>query len=61
MTTLYRRTFCAIWTRSTLMTGANFIPCLTVSLWTAPSCEMMRGTITAFDTFFSPVSFVAHT
>ena len=47
MTTLYRSTLCAIRTHSTAMSGAKFFHRLTESLWIAPSCEMIRGTITA--------------
>ena len=61
ITTLYRRAFWAIRTQSILVSGAKLFHRLTVSLWTAPSWEMMRGTITALDAFFSLVSCVAHT
>ena len=40
--------------------GAKSFHRLTESLWTAPSWEMTRGTITALATFFSRVSRVAH-
>ena len=50
---------CAIRTQSTLMSGAKFFHRLTESLWTAPSWETMRGTITTFETLFSRVSRVA--
>ena len=60
MTTLSRSTPCAIRTQSTLMSCAKSFRLFTVSLWTAPSWDRMRGTITAITTFFSLVSCVAH-
>ena len=59
ITKLSRRMLWAIRTQSTWMSGAMSFHCLTVSLWTAPSCETMRGTMTAIATFFSLVSFKA--
>ena len=42
------------------MSWAKSFHRLIVSLWTAPSWEMMRGTITAIATFVSLVSLVVH-
>ena len=41
---------------SPLDVGCEVFHLLMVSLWTAPSWDMMRGTITTFETFFSLVS-----